>query len=114
LHQILSSVSLTNNSGYEGIPFMLGEKDTTSLVSRAASGDANARLKLVKDHIGLVRDIASDYASKSDIPVSRMLCLGVCALIRSAKSFSEAGNTGFIEYARQEIVNTIESMITGM
>ena len=83
------------------------EEEKTELLYRAASGDVEARLQLVKDHLDLVVEVAAGYASETGKPFSQMVQAGTLAVIKAAKTFHQPQQIGFADHVRQEVIRAI-------
>ena len=80
------------------------------LVHRSASGDAGARLQLVKANLDFVTELASQCTLESGLPFSRTVQIGISSVIRAADSFQYTQQTGFTDHVRQEFIRAIEGM----
>ena len=88
----------------------MSEEEEMGLILRAASGDAEARLKLVKDHLNLVVEIAAIHASETGRPFSQMVQAGTLAVIKAADEFHHSQQLEFADYVRHEITRAMEGM----
>ena len=86
----------------------MSEEEEMGLILRVASGDAEARLKLVKDHLSLVVEIAAMYASETGRPFPQMVQAGTLAVIKAADDFHSSQQLGFADYLRYEITRAME------
>ena len=83
----------------------------TELVYRAASGDVEAKLELVKDHLDLVVGLAAGYAIEAGKPFSQMVQAGTLAVIKAADEFYHSQQMGFDHHVRYEIMRAMEGLV---
>jgi DNA-directed RNA polymerase sigma subunit (sigma70/sigma32) len=86
------------------------EEEKTELLYRAASGDVEAKLRLVKEHLDVVVELAAGYASETGRPFSQMVQVGTLAVVKSASSFRYPQQIEFIDHVRQEVIRAIEEV----
>jgi len=85
----------------------MSEEEEIQLLHRACSGDVEARLQLVKEHLNLVVELAAGGAAKTGKPFSLMVQVGALAIIKAADEFDESQQVAFVEYVRHEITRAI-------
>lgn len=83
------------------------EEEKTELLYKAASGDVEAKLQLVKEHLDLVVEVAAGYASETGRPFSQMVRAGTSAVIKAARTFHHPQQMGFADHVRQEVIRAI-------
>lgn len=81
------------------------------LIYRAASGDVEAKLELVKDHLDLVVELAARYAVETGRPFPQMVQVGTVAVVKAADVFHTVQQTEFAEHARYEIARAMERIV---
>ena len=101
------TINLDANQEYGGVSLMSGEEEA-ELIFRVASGDVEAKLQLVKEHLDLVVEIAAMYASETGKPFPQMVQAGTLAVIKAADEFHSSRQFGFAGYVRDEIVRAME------
>ena len=108
--QVLTSmVELSVEGEYGGTsPMLSGEE--TELLYRVASGDIEAKLQLVKQHLNLVVELAARYASVTGKPFSQMVQTGALAVVRAADNFHRDQNIEFTEHMKYEVVRAMEGI----
>jgi DNA-directed RNA polymerase sigma subunit (sigma70/sigma32) len=99
-------VDLVTEDIYEGVSFM-PEEDEMELLHRACSGDAEAKLQLVKNHLNLVVELAAGCAAQTGKPFPQMVQAGALAVIRAAGEFDQSQQVGFGDYVKSEIARVI-------
>ncbi len=104
---IATMMDLDMGKGYGGVSFMPGVEEA-ELLRRAWSGDVEARLELVKEHLDLVVEFAAGYASETGKPFSQMVKVGALAIIRAADDFHESQQMDFGDYVRSHITRAME------
>lgn len=96
--------------GYRGTQFMVGGKDS-EIIYKAAKGDVEAKLKLVKNHLDLVVEIAAEYSAKTGRSFFQMIQIGTLAVIRAAEKYHNAYQISFVDRVREEIIKAIKEII---
>lgn len=94
---------------YNNISFSPEEEEP---ISKLASGDIIAKLELVKNCMDLVVKLANWFSSENELPFQQVLQAGVSAVIRAAESFDSSKKMSFIDYASQEIVKAMMSILS--
>lgn len=109
MQMLTETVDLDMDWEYRGVSFM-PEEEETELIHRAASGDVEAKLQLVKDHLDLVVVLAAEHASETGKPFSQAVQAGASAVIKAADDFHRSQQIGFIDYLRLEAVRAMEGI----
>lgn len=86
---------------YKGIAFTSEEEEK---ICKIAEGDVLAKLNMVKTCMDLVIKLANWYSLENGIEFTKMIQVGVMAIIRAAETFDLSKQTNFIDYASQMIV----------
>ena len=86
------------------------EGEESELVCKAASGDIEAKLQLVKKHLNLVVEIAAMYASKTGRTFPQMVQVGALVIIKAANSFHHSQQIGFADHLKSEITRAMEGI----
>ena len=86
------------------------EEKETELVHRAASGDIEAKLQLVKEHLGLVVELAAGYASETGNQFSQVVKEATLAVIRAADDFHVSQQIRFVDHVRHEFVKAMKGV----
>ena len=102
------TLDLHTEEKYRGVSFML-EEEEIQLLHRACSGDVEARLQLVKEHLNLVVELAAVCAAKTGKPFPLMVQVGALAIIKAADEFNESQQVAFIEHVRYEVIRAIDN-----
>jgi DNA-directed RNA polymerase specialized sigma subunit len=76
-------------------------------ICRTVSDDVVARLELVKTCMDLVVKLANWYALESGMPFSRLVQVGVIAVVRSAERYCDSEKTSFVDYLSQELMKAM-------
>ena len=106
--QILTeTVDLDIGREYRGTSFMTAEQEI-ELIYRAASGDVEAKLRLVKGHLDLVVELAARYASETGKPFSRVVQVAALAVVKAADNFHLSQQMEFADYVRLEVISAME------
>lgn len=100
------TLDLRTEEKYRGVSFM-SEEEEIQLLHRACSGDVEAKLQLVKEHLNLVVEIATGCAAKTGKPFSPMVQVGALAIIKAADEFNGSQQVAFVEYVRHEVARAI-------
>lgn len=95
---------------FRGTQFMLGSEDS-EIIHKAAEGDAEAKLVLVKNHLDLIVQIAAEYSAKTGKSFFQMIKAGTLAVIRTAEKSYGSYHIGFADRVRDEIVKAIKEII---
>lgn len=89
--------------------------EEAELIGRAAAGEIEAKLELVRQHLDLVVEIAVAYASQTGRPFSQLIQAGASAVIRAADEAADeidwSQESGFVEFLRRRLVETMESVV---
>lgn len=86
----------------ENAAFMSDIEDR-ELLCRAASGDVEAKLQLVKKYLGLVIELAASHTLGTERQFPEMVRVGISALIEAANGFHHSHQTEFADHVRYEI-----------
>lgn len=78
-------------------------------VYKSASGDVVSKLKLVKDCMDELVNLAGMYADETGKPFSEMLQTGIMSIVKSAKNYRNAQEIPFVDYVRQEMIRAMMS-----
>lgn len=100
------TLDLHTEEKYRGVSFML-EEEEIQLLHRACSGDVEARLQLVKEHLNLVVELAAGCAAETGKPFSRIVQVGALAIIKAADEFDQSQQVAFVDYVKHEINRAI-------
>ena len=95
---------------YRGASLMLGGGEK-KLISRAAAGDIEAKLQLVKDYLDLVVEFAAGYSSETGKPFSQMVQVGASAVIKAADNFHRSQQVKFADHLRLELTRAMEGIV---
>ena len=104
---VLTEVIIPHTDQEYGGDFFMPEGKDTQLVFRAASGDIEAKLQLVKNYLDMVVEIAAGYSLETGRPFSEMVQTGALAIIKAADDFICFQQTGFIDHARHEVIKAM-------
>ncbi len=86
---------------YKEIAFTSEEEEK---ICRIATGDVIVKLNMVKTCMNLVVKLANWYSQENEVPFSRMVQVGIMAIIKAAENFDVSEQTNFIDYASQVII----------
>ena len=89
---------------------MITETENIDLIIKAASGDREARLELVKDNLELVIEIAANHASLAGGSFAQGIQAGALAVIKAAGEFHECQGGCFADHVRQEVTKAVEGI----
>lgn len=104
--QVLTTMTGYNvNSGYRG------EDKEMELIYKAALGDVEAKLQLVKQNLDLIVELAARYVSETGRSFIQMVQVGALAVIKAAEEFQYSRQAGFDIYVRKEIKKAMEGMV---
>ncbi len=90
--------------------FVVGGMDS-EIIYKAAKGDAEAKLKLVKNHLDLVVEIAAEYSAKTGRSFFQMIQTGTSAVIRAAEKFHDPYQISFVDRVREEVIKAMKEII---
>lgn len=99
-------VDLLTEDAYRGVSLM-PEEDEIELLHRVCSGDAEAKLQLVKNHLSLVVELAAGCAAQTGKPFPQIVQAGALAVIRAADEFDQSQQVEFGDYVKREIARVI-------
>lgn len=85
-----------------------GERE---LISRAAAGDVEAKLQLVKTHLDLVVEFAAGYSSETGKPFSQMVQVGASTVIKAADNFHRSQQDEFADHLRLELTRAMGRIV---
>lgn len=88
-------------------PRLLTKREEADLTKRAASGDAQARDKLIEHNLRLVAYIVNKHYSESK-DIEDLISIGTIGLIRAAETFDPEKDISFSTYASTCIQNQIK------
>jgi len=89
----------------------MSEEEERELVYRVASGDVEAKLELVKEHLDLVVEVAAGYTTETGRSFSQMVQIGTLAVIKAVNEFHHSQETPFIQHVRCEITKAMEGVV---
>ena len=102
------TLDLSTREEHREVLFM-PEEEEMQLLYRACSGDAEAKLQLVKNHLNLVVEIAAGRAAETGDPFPRMVRLGASAVIKAVDEFDQSRQVAFVDYVKNEVSRAIGS-----
>jgi DNA-directed RNA polymerase sigma subunit (sigma70/sigma32) len=95
---------------YSEIP-IINEAEDTELMHRASSGDVQAKLHLVKEHLGLVVVLAANYASETGKSFPAMVRTGIIAVIEAANTFYCSRQSRFIDHVVYKVSEAMTDVV---
>jgi len=110
LQVLTETVSLQVYPEYKGASLMM-EGEETELIFRACSGDAGARLRLVKYYLNIVVETAGIFASETGAPFDVMVQAGTMAVMRAAYGYDLSQQIAFAEVVKSEILRAMDAAI---
>ena len=86
----------------------VGDREQEQLVSAARRGDADARERLVADHLGLVRSLARRFANRGE-QLDDLVQVGTLGLIAAIDRFDGRGGADFRAFAARTVTGSLQN-----
>jgi DNA-directed RNA polymerase sigma subunit (sigma70/sigma32) len=111
LQAIAGALDMNLVRGYRDASFIMIKDEDAEIIKRAAKGDAEAKLKLVKDYLDMVVEIASKNQTRNGGSFVKKVKAGTLAVINAAKKFHVNNNICFKDCARDEMEKAMKEII---
>ena len=105
-----NTLGLCADNKCEGVLFM-SEGEERELIHRAALGDVEAKLELVKEHLDLVVELAAGRSAETGRSFPQMVQIGTLAVIRAVDEFHRSQEMAFVHQVRFEITKAMEGVL---
>ena len=86
------------------------EEKPAEMLRRACLGDVKAKLRLVKEHLNLVAELAAGYASRTGRPFPLMVKAGTMAVVKATDDFHCSQQAAFDDHVRGHVTRAMEDI----